>query len=111
VYIRYQGVAIGGDRYPGTRFIDHLQRYNDDPNVKMLVLLGEVRYSQTDILPHCIVMHRYGSGSECQEAHAVLLLCRIACSQAHAPSLLRLSVQLLRYTQCVHMYAQLLFCS
>jgi hypothetical protein len=42
VHAYYQGVAIGGDRYPGTRFIDHLQRYNDDPNVKMLVLLGEV---------------------------------------------------------------------
>lgn len=38
----YEGVAIGGDRYPGSRFIDHILRYNDDPNVKMLVLLGEV---------------------------------------------------------------------
>ncbi|XP_033639269.1 ATP-citrate synthase-like isoform X1 [Asterias rubens] len=38
----YEGVAIGGDRYPGTTFIDHLLRYHDDPNVKMLVMLGEV---------------------------------------------------------------------
>lgn len=66
----YEGVAIGGDRYelsssfsmlanspkhaigfhhkniffryPGTVFMDHLVRYNNDPNVKMLVLLGEV---------------------------------------------------------------------
>ena len=38
----YEGVAIGGDRYPGTRFIDHLLRFNDDPSVAMLVLLGEV---------------------------------------------------------------------
>jgi len=38
----FEGVAIGGDRYPGTTFIDHLLRYNDDPEVKMLVLLGEV---------------------------------------------------------------------
>ncbi|XP_048485770.1 ATP-citrate synthase isoform X5 [Plutella xylostella] len=37
-----EGVAIGGDRYPGTTFIDHLLRYEADPNVKMLVLLGEV---------------------------------------------------------------------
>ncbi|KAF9812364.1 hypothetical protein SFRURICE_005475 [Spodoptera frugiperda] len=37
-----EGVAIGGDRYPGTTFIDHLMRYEADPNVKMLVLLGEV---------------------------------------------------------------------
>jgi len=38
----YEGVAIGGDRYPGSRFIDHLLRYNDNPEVKMMVLLGEV---------------------------------------------------------------------
>merc|ERR1711936_1230040 len=38
----FEGVAIGGDRYPGTTFIDHLLRYHDDPEVKMLVLLGEV---------------------------------------------------------------------
>ncbi|XP_075989565.1 ATP-citrate synthase isoform X1 [Anticarsia gemmatalis] len=37
-----EGVAIGGDRYPGTTFIDHLLRYEADPNIKMLVLLGEV---------------------------------------------------------------------
>jgi len=38
----FEGVAIGGDRYPGTRFIDHLLRFNDDPDCKILVLLGEV---------------------------------------------------------------------
>ncbi|CAG2104337.1 unnamed protein product, partial [Medioppia subpectinata] len=38
----YEGVAIGGDRYPGTTFLDHLLRYEKDPNIKMLVLLGEV---------------------------------------------------------------------
>jgi ATP citrate (pro-S)-lyase len=38
----YEGVAIGGDRYPGSRFIDHLLRYNDNPSVHILVLLGEV---------------------------------------------------------------------
>ena len=38
-----EGVAIGGDRYPGSRFIDHLLRYNDNPECGMLVLLGEVR--------------------------------------------------------------------
>ncbi|XP_063607104.1 ATP-citrate synthase-like, partial [Penaeus indicus] len=38
----YEGVAIGGDRYPGTTFMDHLLRYHDNPEVKMLVLLGEV---------------------------------------------------------------------
>ncbi|KAH8917048.1 ATP citrate lyase isoform 2 [Atractiella rhizophila] len=38
----YEGIAIGGDRYPGTTFIDHFLRYEADPNIKMLVLLGEV---------------------------------------------------------------------
>ena len=38
----YEGVAIGGDRYPGTTFIDHILRYEDEPDVKMIVLLGEV---------------------------------------------------------------------
>ena len=38
----YEGIAIGGDRYPGSLFIDHLLRYNDNPDVHILVLLGEV---------------------------------------------------------------------
>lgn len=38
----YEGVAIGGDRYPGTTFLDHLLRYENDPEIKMMVLLGEV---------------------------------------------------------------------
>ncbi|KAH0607046.1 uncharacterized protein H6S33_003034 [Morchella sextelata] len=38
----YEGVAIGGDRYPGTTFIEHLLRYEADPQCKILVLLGEV---------------------------------------------------------------------
>ncbi|KAK6634855.1 hypothetical protein RUM44_000102 [Polyplax serrata] len=38
----YEGVAIGGDRYPGTTFMDHIMRYQADPEVKMIVLLGEV---------------------------------------------------------------------
>ena len=38
----YEGIAIGGDRYPGSSFIDHMLRYEADPNVKIIVLLGEV---------------------------------------------------------------------
>jgi ATP citrate (pro-S)-lyase len=37
-----EGVAIGGDRYPGTTFIDHVLRYQADPDCKIIVLLGEV---------------------------------------------------------------------
>lgn len=38
----YEGVAIGGDRYPGSTYMDHLLRYEADDRVKMMVLLGEV---------------------------------------------------------------------
>ncbi|CAF0998648.1 unnamed protein product [Adineta ricciae] len=38
----YEGIAIGGDRYPGTTFTDHIYRYEDDPEAKIIVLLGEV---------------------------------------------------------------------
>merc|ERR1712072_1504152 len=36
------GVAIGGDRYPGSRFIDHILKYQNNPDCKCIVLLGEV---------------------------------------------------------------------
>ena len=38
----FEGVAIGGDRYPGSKFIDHVLRYQANPKIKMIVLLGEV---------------------------------------------------------------------
>merc|ERR1719385_344953 len=38
----YEGVAIGGDRYPCSTFMDHLLRFQANPEVGMLVLLGEV---------------------------------------------------------------------
>jgi succinyl-CoA synthetase alpha subunit len=38
----YEGVAIGGDQFPGSTFIQHIMRYEKNPNIKMLVLLGEV---------------------------------------------------------------------
>jgi ATP citrate (pro-S)-lyase len=38
----FEGVAIGGDRYPGSTYTDHVLRYQDDDRVKMIVLLGEV---------------------------------------------------------------------
>jgi len=37
-----EGIAIGGDRWPGVRFIDVLLRFEKDPSIKMMVLLGEV---------------------------------------------------------------------
>ncbi|UCE29949.1 MAG: ATP citrate synthase [Candidatus Bathyarchaeota archaeon] len=38
----YEGIAIGGDLYPGSTFKDHIMRYEKDANVAMIVLLGEV---------------------------------------------------------------------
>lgn len=38
----YEGIAIGGDSYPGSTLIDHLLRYEKNPNIKMLVCLGEL---------------------------------------------------------------------
>merc|ERR1711933_142955 len=36
------GVAIGGDRYPGSRCSDHILKYQANSDCKMIVLLGEV---------------------------------------------------------------------
>ncbi len=38
----YEGIAIGGDMYPGSTLMDHIMRYEKNPKVKMIVCLGEV---------------------------------------------------------------------
>jgi succinyl-CoA synthetase alpha subunit len=38
----YEGHAIGGDRYPGSTLVQHLERMNENPDIKFLVCLGEV---------------------------------------------------------------------
>jgi len=38
----YEGIAIGGDAHPGASLLDHLLRYEANPEIKMLVCLGEV---------------------------------------------------------------------
>ncbi len=37
-----EGIAIGGDRFPGSDFLDHLLRFQKNPQVKYMVMLGEV---------------------------------------------------------------------
>ncbi|KAI9592425.1 citrate synthase-like protein [Syncephalis fuscata] len=52
----YEGVAIGGDRYPGSTFIDHLLRYEQDPK------LGAVRSGQITkpVIAWCIGTLQFG---------------------------------------------------
>ncbi len=38
----YESIAVGGDAFPGSTLIDHLLRYEQNPEIKMLVCLGEV---------------------------------------------------------------------
>jgi succinyl-CoA synthetase alpha subunit len=37
-----EGVAIGGDRWPGSDYLDHLLRYEKNPDIKFMVALGEI---------------------------------------------------------------------
>ncbi|KAB5544644.1 hypothetical protein DKX38_012756 [Salix brachista] len=38
----YEGIAIGGDVFPGSTLSDHVLRFNNIPQVKMIVVLGEL---------------------------------------------------------------------
>ena len=38
----YEGIAIGGDSYPGSTLMDHIIRYDQIPEVKMIAALGEI---------------------------------------------------------------------
>ena len=37
-----EGIAIGGDAYPGSTLLNHLLRYEANPDIKLLVCLGEL---------------------------------------------------------------------
>ncbi|WP_022847028.1 citrate/2-methylcitrate synthase [Desulfurobacterium sp. TC5-1] len=37
-----EGIAIGGDRFPGSDFLDHLLRFQKNPQVKFMIMLGEL---------------------------------------------------------------------
>ncbi|MCH9634548.1 MAG: hypothetical protein S4CHLAM7_13010 [Chlamydiae bacterium] len=37
-----EGLAIGGDRFPGSSYIDHLLRMENNPAIKYMIVLGEV---------------------------------------------------------------------
>lgn len=37
-----EGIAIGGDRFPGSTYLDHLLRMEKNSSIKYMILLGEV---------------------------------------------------------------------
>ncbi len=37
-----EGIAIGGDRFPGSNLMDHIMRYEANPDIAMIACLGEV---------------------------------------------------------------------
>lgn len=38
----FEGIAVGGDAHPGSTLLDHILRFEQIPEIKMIVLLGEV---------------------------------------------------------------------
>ena len=50
----YEGIAIGGDTYPGSTLLDHLLRFENIPDIKMLVCLGEVGGNAEYEIAHAI---------------------------------------------------------
>ena len=38
----YEAIAIGGDRYPGSTMLEHMLRFEKNPDIKMIVGLGEL---------------------------------------------------------------------
>eukprot|EP00850_Spirogloea_muscicola_P025250 SM002555S09055 [mRNA] locus=s2555:584:1665:+ [translate_table: standard] len=38
----YEGVAIGGDVFPGSTLSDHVLRFNNIPQIRLIVVLGEL---------------------------------------------------------------------
>ena len=38
----HTGISIGGDRFPGSNFINFLMNYQNNPEIKMMVFIGEV---------------------------------------------------------------------
>ena len=38
----YEGIAVGGDVFPGSTLLEHLLRYEKNPRIKMMVSLGEL---------------------------------------------------------------------
>lgn len=86
-----EGIAIGGDRYPGSTFLDHIVRFEKDPLCQMIVLLGEVGGDEElkvveavsnglikkPVVAWCIGTCASMFGSEVQFGHAGALAARL----------------------------------
>jgi ATP citrate (pro-S)-lyase len=48
----HSAISIGGDRYPCTNFIDIAMMYNNNPQIKLIVILGEVGGNQEIKIAH-----------------------------------------------------------
>jgi len=55
----YQGISIGGDMNPGSKFIDHIMNYEKNKNIKLIILLGEVGGIQEIIVGNAIKRRFY----------------------------------------------------
>ncbi len=38
----YEGIAIGGDAFPGSTLLNHILRFENNPEIKIIVALGEI---------------------------------------------------------------------
>src|SRR3989338_9362767 len=38
----YEGISIGGDKFPGSTLLDHIIRYEDNPEIKIIVAISEL---------------------------------------------------------------------
>lgn len=38
----YEGISIGGDTFPGSTLLDHILRYQSNPNIKLMVAMSEL---------------------------------------------------------------------
>ena len=50
----YEALSIGGDRYPNSGFIDHILKYQNIDQVKIIILLGEVGGTQEILIANAI---------------------------------------------------------
>ncbi len=62
----HAGIAIGGDVFPGSTLSDHCLRYENIPQIKLIVVLGELggqdEYSLVRLRMHAAV-HLCGRGN------------------------------------------------